>query len=266
VGTPPGGTSRRLAVANNRVVSPTQRSNLQLRDAASDLFDVAPDRIAFWSGAGISGDAPTQGPLGFALTDRALSQAFEQDSLLDALRGAYSALELERDRPRLESVLDVVVAEHGLGVLEGLLADLRDPPSNGNHRLFADHTLVGGRHVTANFDTCIERAGGDAAQIVHLHGSFTDAGGIGMLGARLSRIERGFRPDMRDALDMLLAEIEVLVVVGYSGLDYFDVDPYWREAAARGLFHGRRVVWVNHAADGTSRAVKHAGASSCDLR
>jgi hypothetical protein len=32
-------------------------------------------------------------------------------------------------------------------------------------------------------------------------------------------------------------------------LDYFDVDPYWRNASARGVFRGRRVVWVNHASD-----------------
>ena len=78
----------------------------EIRSAARALFVHPPDRVVFWSGAGISGDAPTQGPLGWALTDRALEQAFDAPSLLAPLREAYHALGLERVRPRLESVLD----------------------------------------------------------------------------------------------------------------------------------------------------------------
>ena len=50
---------------------------------------------------------------------------FESAVLLEALLGAYAALDLTRTRPRLESVLDAAAAEHGLDVLGGLLADLR---------------------------------------------------------------------------------------------------------------------------------------------
>lgn len=220
-----------------------------LRAAAQALLTAPPERMTFWSGAGISGDPPTQAPLGYKLTDRALVQAFDSEALLDALRSAYAALCLPRDRPRLESALDVAAAEHGTDVLGGLLVDLRDPSPNGSHEFFAEHTRRGGRHVTANFDTCIERAGGDPARIMHVHGSFTTTGGVETLGARLSRIERGFNVDQKNELDALLTDMDLLVVVGYSGLDYFDVDPYWRDAAARGLFRGRRVVWVNHASD-----------------
>ena len=73
-----------------------------------------PGRVTFWSGAGISGDPPTQGPLGYALTDRSIEQVFEPAVLLEALLGAYAALDLTRTRPRLESVLDAAAAEHGL--------------------------------------------------------------------------------------------------------------------------------------------------------
>jgi hypothetical protein len=223
-------------------------AQMRLRAAVQALVTAPPERVTFWSEAGISGDPPTQAPLGFKLTDRAVAQAFEGEALLDELRGAYAALHLPRDRPRLESVLDVVAAEHRVDVLEGLLADLRDPPPNGNHQLFAQHTRCGGRHVTANFDTCIERAGGDPARIVHVHGSFT-TDGVEALGARLSRIERGFDVDQKTGLDAQLIDTSVLLVVGYSGLDYFDVDPYWRDTAARGLLRGCRVVWINHAND-----------------
>jgi hypothetical protein len=142
--------------------------------------------VTSWSGAGISGDPPTQAPLGFKLTDRAVAQAFEEEAMLEELRGAYAALRLARDRPRLESVLDVAAAKHRVDLLDGLLADLRNPPPNGNHQLFAKHTRRGGRHVTANFDTCIERAGGDPAHIAHVHGSFT-TDGVEALGARLTK-------------------------------------------------------------------------------
>ncbi len=61
-----------------------------LRSSALDLFAAPPDQTTFWSGAGISGDPPTQGSIGCALTDRALEQAFDRDVLLDKLRGAYT--------------------------------------------------------------------------------------------------------------------------------------------------------------------------------
>jgi hypothetical protein len=223
-------------------------ATLALQVAVSSLLDTGPADVLFWSGAGVSGDAPTLGPLGTTLTDRAIAEAFDGD-LLDCLRQAYSALNLPRDRPRLEAVLDVVVAEHGPHTLSDLLNDLRDPPPNGNHHFFAAHTRLGGGHATANFDTCVERAGGDPDRIVHFHGSFSAAGGVDELGARVSGIERGFNRHQREALDRRLDAATVLVVVGYSGLDYFDVDPYWRDAAERGIFNGRRVVWINHAPD-----------------
>ena len=72
-----------------------------------------------------------------------------------------------------------------------LLADLLDAPANGNQRFFAEHSQHNGHDVTANFDTCIERSGADPDQILHVHGSFSDAGGVEQLGARLRRIDAG---------------------------------------------------------------------------
>lgn len=219
-----------------------------LSETVSLLFEAQPSDVLFWSGAGISGDAPTRAPLGNTLTDRAINEAFDGD-LLDSLRYAYSSLGIRRDRPRLEAILEVAAAEHGVRCLALLLDDLRDPAPNGNHHFFARHTLDGGHHVTANFDTCIERAGGDPDRIFHFHGSMSGSGGVQELGARVSGIERGFSRAQRAALDRSLAAAREIVVVGYSGLDYFDVDPYWRDAARRGLVAHRRVIWVNHASE-----------------
>jgi len=66
------------------------------------------------------------------------------------------------------------------------------------------------------------------------------------LGARLSAIEQGFAEQTRAELDSVISGADVLVVVGYSGLDYFDVDPYWRMISRSGLMRGRSVVWVRH--------------------
>jgi hypothetical protein len=198
-------------------------------------------------------DAPTQCPDGRSLTRRALSECFDTDFVARA-EEAYRQLRVvdagqTRQLPRLETVLDAAVAEHGIGVLAELLADVVSPPPNSVHRFFASHLSAGGAHVTANFDTCIERSGGDAGQIIHFHGVVDswDA-----LGARLSVIEAGFSDDLARGLRALLAELEVLIVVGYSGLDYFDVDPFWRACCVEGLMAAKVVVWVDHEAAGWS--------------
>jgi hypothetical protein len=43
-----------------------------------------------------------------------------------------------------------------------------------------------------------------------------------------------------------LGNADILVVVGYSGRDFFDVDPYWRELNDRRVLAGRRVLWIDH--------------------
>jgi hypothetical protein len=205
---------------------------------------VPPARVAFWSGAGISSDPPTQGPVGLTLTKRALKYAFTP-AFTTRVMCAYEALGIARELPRLESVLDVAAAEHGIQVLADLLADLEDPPPNPNHTFFASHLAAGGRHVTANFDTCIERAGGDPTGIVHFHGHIAN-GDWGSLGARLSRIEGGFPGEVEAQLDGVLDACRAIIVVGYSGLDYFDVDPYWRSVNKRGAMTGKSVLWIDH--------------------
>lgn len=229
-----------------RRVDPTAESHARIRAATSALLVNPPERVVFWSGAGISGDAPTQGPLGLVLTNRALDQAFDASSLLTPLREAYRALGLNRDKPRLESVLDIATAEHGVELLSELLSDLATPPSNGDHQFFAAHTRRGGYHVTTNFDGCIEAANGDPTHIVHVHGLLSGPGGPAQLGARISTVERGITGSVMEALDQALTAADLLVVVGYNGLDYFDVDPYWRAASSRGVFRDKTVLWVNH--------------------
>ena len=194
-------------------------------------------QTTFWSGVGISCDPPTSGPIGVTLTRRALDLGFDGPTVEDRLTTAYRELAVFDGRriralPRLETVLDVAVAEHGVEMLAAVLEDLMEPEPNALHRFFAQHLSVGGQHVTANFDTCIERAvdGVDPSQIVHIHGVVGD---WAAMGARLSVIEEGFPPHLASQLRGILSRTQLLVVVGYSGLDYFDVDPFWRAMPAR---------------------------------
>ena len=126
------------------------------------------------------------------------------------------------------------------------MAELKSSPPNGDHQFFAAHTRRNGYHVTTNFDGCIEAANGDPSRVVHVHGLLSGPGGPTQLGARISTVERGISGEVSDALDDAFTAADLLVVVGYSGLDYFDVDPYWRDASFRGLFRTKTVVWVDH--------------------
>ena len=222
------------------------------RDLPGGVSVAPPLRATFWSGAGISADAPTQGPVGPILTERALNQAFDGPVVLERLAKAYDELRIEdagrtRRLPRLETVLDVAVTEHGIDVLAGLLGDLRSPPHNAQHKFFAEHVLAGGRHVTANFDTCIEQAGGDPSRIVHIHGVVDR---WEAMGARLSVIETGLPARLQNQLRGIISNSDLLVIVGYSGLDYFDVDPFWRACNGERLLEGKVVLWVEHEGSG----------------
>jgi hypothetical protein len=65
-----------------------------------------------WSGAGISVDDPTGGPIGPALTERGLGAYFDA-GVLERLRGIYDVVNPERKLPRLETVLDALTEVYG---------------------------------------------------------------------------------------------------------------------------------------------------------
>ena len=210
---------------------------------------LAPREVVFWSGAGISTDLPTCAPLGEELTHRALAYGFEP-TCLDHIVKLYRDLRVaeRRDLPRLETVLDVVRRILGLDALVDVLSDLRSPPPNNLHRFFAQHLEVGGRHITANFDDCIERSGAPASvgEVTHFHGSFAaDPSGAG-LGATLGNVQSGFPTAMVNRLRSAVtpADVAAVVFIGYSGYDTFDVAPFLRALAPSRELDGKTVVWV----------------------
>ncbi len=237
----------------------------------SVLALLPPESVVFWSGAGISHDWPTNGLLGADLTMRTL-EAYFGPSVYDDLQKQYRRLEVPHAeaRPRLETVLDVAAGTYGVELLADAVGDLVVAPPNHHHRFFARHLAAGGSHITANFDTCIEKATA-AAEValrhrpLHFHGVLTDQPGasdLEALGARLSVIENGFPDDVARRLDEVLGrpEVRALVFVGYSGSDFFDVTPYLQERGLERL-RGKLVAWVDRAPEpGPNRAGRDATA------
>jgi hypothetical protein len=96
---------------------------------------------------------------------------------------------------------------------------------------------------------CIEKAycalGHDPGsdRILHFHGSTGRGGGV--LGATLERIEKGFPDDLADRFVDAVRARPTLLVMGYSGSDFFDVDATI-QSLTPGDLGGMRVVWLLH--------------------
>jgi hypothetical protein len=223
-----------------------------------------PQSAVMWSGAGVSVDGPASLPTGWELTKRVFDAFFDDVALDTVLRhhagvGWRLANPCHHDRrpagprlPRLETVLGVAARVHGDDAVPDVLADAYDAEPNRLHEFFAAHLDRGGRHVTANFDDCIERAADerypgwrDRGTILHFHGSVAGDLAGRSLGATLRRIEGGFDDRQAAALRSMLPSRGTLLIVGYSGSDFFDVDTTVA-GLPPGALEGLRVIWVCH--------------------
>ncbi|MFG2543588.1 hypothetical protein ACGFOM_14245 [Streptomyces sp. NPDC048594] len=240
-----------------------------LHDTIRPLAAAGPSAVTCWTGAGISMDAPSCLPSAWRLTEHVFSLFFASTAFdtvmkhhasikwvtraLCDLPSADGAARTPGTRlPRLETVLGVadrVLDKHrALHILD----DLRTVRPNRLHRFFAEHLRLGGGHITANFDDCVERAHQQAydgppgpGRMFHFHGSVQDDPHHGTLGATLSRIEKGFERAMAQRLQEALTQTPFLIVAGYSGGDFFDVNVTLDGLAVDALA-GLRVVWLNH--------------------
>ncbi|MFD9584881.1 SIR2 family protein [Streptomyces sp. NPDC059980] len=234
------------------------------------LAVAGPAAVTCWTGAGVSMDGPSCLPSAWRLTEHVFSLFFAPDSFATVMKHhaaiEWSTLPLcgiptangaanapSTRLPRLETVLGV--ADRALDDHRAfrILDDLRTVPSNRVHQFFAEHLHLGGSHITANFDDCIERAyqhaygtAPDPERVFHFHGSVQDDPNHGTLGATLSRIEKGFEEKTAEQLRQGLTRTPFLIVAGYSGGDFFDVDVTLNQLAASALT-GLQVVWLNHA-------------------
>jgi hypothetical protein len=234
---------------------------MSAHDGLEWLISAEPEDVAVLSGAGISVEGPSSLPTGWELTERIFTAYFPPGTLDAVLRAhhdiGWTATPPCPDDPpgtdprlpRLETVLGVVARVHGGRAVDDSVADIAHAAPNRLHHFLARHLARGGGHLTANFDRCVEKAGaalGDAAgsdRILHFHG-FTGPGG-GVLGATLERIEKGFPPDLADRFIDGLRARPTLLVLGYSGGDFFDVDVAVHGLAADDIV-GLHVLWLLH--------------------
>jgi hypothetical protein len=239
------------------------------------------EKWIIWAGAGISRDPPAALPLGFPLTDFALEETCGtkvREKLLAVWKQANEICS-EPDwaepfswRPRLESVLGGLAelerdaVEPALAFMPGFTSFAEAPP-NANHVALASLVLRGAALFTSNFDLCIQEAvrrltgrtepfavysAGSvvrfrlspefgAGEIVHFHGVANDPE---YLGATLSRIKEGL-PRPFQPLEERLESGGLLLMVGYSVSDSFDVTPYFREQPPR-AWPASALVFVQH--------------------
>ncbi|MHB1776143.1 MAG: SIR2 family protein [Acidimicrobiales bacterium] len=240
-----------------------------LRSGSSDLYEhvgltgSAPDTTLIWTGAGVSMDPPSSLPSGAALAHRVL-HAFFSTGTAERIAAYYTLLRVPerptpepiieddprraRSVPRLEAALLHAWHVHGDDVFS-VLGGFRAVPPNRLHYFFAQHLHAGGHHLTANFDDLIERAakelGYGSPVVDHFHGALRSDRDYGRLGVLLDRIEPGFSQEVRDRIARQLQGHRLVVVLGYGGVDFFDVDPFLQSLPA-GSLSGVRVVWVDH--------------------
>jgi hypothetical protein len=232
-----------------------------MAEAASAL---PPEQVVMLSGAGDSWDGPASLPTGWELTDRVFSAFFLPGTLNTVLRhhsdvgwwlqDPFADPKKPRNPrpPRLETVLGVVAAVHGDGAVATALADIGAASPNRLHTFFAGHLAEGGRHLTANFDGCIEAAADKQypgwrarGRLLHFHGSLLDDPSGKTLGATLSRIQGGFTGSLAAEFRDLFPASGILIVTGYSGSDFFDVDTAVSAMGPDSLA-GLHVIWVMH--------------------
>ena len=124
------------------------------------------------------------------------------------------------------------------------------------HYWLAEYMKAGATIITPNFDVGIEKALGVEATIIkeengmktchgvyHYHGIATDPELEEKLGATVKNISKGFPKKFKDFVTNLFEEGYDVVLLGYGGLDVFDVLPFFEEM--KGGYTGR-AIYVKH--------------------
>jgi hypothetical protein len=234
--------------------------------------NLAPADVVFWTGAGVSRDPPTDLPLGATLTESVVNTYClpgTWEKLGDYFRKCHmqDAYGNPKPIPRLEAVFEGLLKTGGYEVLR-ILSPCSTALPNRLHRFLAEHLANGGSHITTNFDTCIERALAPDAPVAvvdststyeargipshrvlaHLHGRF-DPSNLSTLGACIRNIAAGLSHQLCQLIQQVMAASRCLVFLGYSGRDYFDVNPFFTGLPDTGFdLVALTVIWVRHSA------------------
>lgn len=179
----------------------------------------------------------------YSVEDVRLGKAWERPRL-EFIIGEINKLDLEFqgitcENPKIE------YRYHRQCSIESL-AHFAEAEPNLLHYRLADFAKAGATIVTANFDTCIERALGvdvkhirpaicdgvkgietDYGFVYHFHGVATDDDIQSSLGATVNNISKKLPDEFTARLTRNFEDGYSIVFIGYSGLDFFDVQPFF---------------------------------------
>lgn len=247
-----------------------------------DIKAYSPDQWVIWAGAGISKPSPTCLPLGRKLTEFALENACGSEAgeaiitVWDQVYGFLDQPDIQNNFgsiPRLESILDVInevetkAIDIDFSFMKGFKAFL-EAPFNNLHASLSILLSLGAHVITPNFDLCIEKAynklfsGKDmlvlnktdglieyksvtrdkTGEVWHYHGAPDE---IDTMGATLHIVKDGLQQNARDKLTKMIQRAKVVIFVGYSFSDAFDINPYFDNQLPNS-FSGTSAIYFQH--------------------
>lgn len=213
--------------------------------------------ILFLVGAGISKSEPSNIPLGSELTRFVLEKSCGIDEctcIFDTWNKFSGVIKEYNEKlkfpiPRLETVLGCIneldTLNNRRSILYGLKS-LSNVPFNHNHLILSHFLKKGSNILTTNFDLGIQNAykgtfndnlthipyktfscyySNNSGKIYHLHGSSKDD--VSLLGATVEQVKKGFNKDEKTIINELIKKSKLIVILGYSVSDSFDITPYF---------------------------------------
>ncbi len=212
-----------------------------------------PESVLFWTGAGVSMDPPSSLPSGYRLT-KDIVDAFclpgTWASLTSLLRQTRfnDSTGNKKTIPRLEALLGNIVSMLGSSFLCRFSS--LNPTPNALHYFFAQHIEKQGKHITLNLDLGIENAinhlfGSFAPlQILHLHGKFSDSPLD--LGLTFENLAKGLSNYLSQNTLKAILDANTIIFAGYSGSDFFDINPFFLNLVGKEDLSGKLVIWLDH--------------------
>lgn len=230
-----------------------------------------PEKVIFWTGAGISIQAPTCLPIGAELTRLCINtfMPFGTFSLVNALfslgnfKDSYGN---KKELPRLELIIENIVGALGFRAFNYFsFMDIPRKYLNCYHLFFGKHIEEGGTHFTLNLDNGIDSFFTNPAKfisdrpnqlteksiltskLIKLHGTITNKTSYEDLGLILKNITVGFNNALAGSILNSLIESKLLCFIGYGGVDSFDVIPFFEHfirAIGHKSLNDLTVIWI----------------------
>lgn len=237
----------------------------------SSVIPKNPSDVVFWTGAGISLDAPSNLPSGYSLTKEVVNTFCTFNTWHNLCKILRKARLEEtsgniKSIPRLEAILGNIVSILGCNILDCM--SFLDAPPNHFHYFFSHHISTNGKHITLNLDLCIENAikhfvpildyeiitpnsiphnisgSKNKGWLLHLHDKIGN--NLSNLGLTIENVTKGINDDIKKLLFDLISDNRVMIFLGYSGSDVFDVNPFFYSLINHLDLTGKQIIWLDY--------------------